>query len=48
MLTGDRQLSDALAEWSKALVRHGAEARLALAVVLGMPAGDIGARDHDG
>jgi hypothetical protein len=27
--------------WSKALVRHGADARVALAKVLGVPAGDI-------
>jgi len=31
--------------WSKALVRHGAEARAAIAAVLGVPAEDIGVRD---
>ena len=31
--------------WSKALVRHGAEARAAIAAVLGLPAEDIGVRD---
>jgi hypothetical protein len=31
--------------WSKALVRHGADARLALAGVLGLPAEDIRVRD---
>ena len=31
--------------WSKALVRHGADARLALADVLGVPAEDIRVRD---
>jgi hypothetical protein len=33
--------------WSKALVRHGSEARLALATVLGMPAEDIRVRESD-
>jgi hypothetical protein len=32
--------------WSKALVRHGAEAREAIAAVLGMPAEGIGVRDY--
>src|SRR5271169_4635395 len=32
--------------WSKALVRHGADARLALAAVLGLPAEDIRVRDR--
>ena len=32
--------------WSKALVRHGADWRLALAVVLGLPADDIRLRDR--
>ena len=31
--------------WSKALVRHGADARVALADVLGVPAKDIRSRD---
>ena len=31
--------------WSKALVRHGANAREALAQVLGVPVGDIRLRD---
>ena len=31
--------------WSRALVRHGAEARAALAAVLGVPAEGIGVRD---
>jgi hypothetical protein len=31
--------------WSKALVRHGAVAREAIAAVLGVPAEDIGVRD---
>jgi hypothetical protein len=31
--------------WSKALVRHGADARLALAAVLGLPAEDIRVRE---
>jgi len=31
--------------WSKALVRHGADARVALADVLGVPAKDISSRD---
>jgi len=30
--------------WSKALVRHGADPRVALAGVLGVPAGDIRVR----
>ena len=30
--------------WSRALVRHGADARTALAAVLEVPAGDIGVR----
>jgi hypothetical protein len=34
--------------WSKALVRHGADARSALAAVLGVPAADIGVRDNTG
>ena len=33
--------------WSKALVRHGADARAALAAVLGVPAEQIGVRDLD-
>jgi hypothetical protein len=32
--------------WSKALVRHGADARLALAEVLGVAADDIRLRDR--
>ena len=32
--------------WSNALVRHGADARVALAGVLGVPAGDIRVRDR--
>jgi hypothetical protein len=32
--------------WSKALVRHGVDARSAFAAVLGVPAGDIGVRDN--
>jgi hypothetical protein len=32
--------------WSKALVRHGAEARAAIAAVLGVPAEQIGIRDN--
>ena len=32
--------------WSKALVRHGADARVALAEVLGVPAEDIRVRDR--
>ena len=31
--------------WSKALVRHGADARMAIAAVLGVPAEDIGVRE---
>jgi hypothetical protein len=31
--------------WSKALVRHGADGRLALAAALGLPAEDIRVRD---
>ena len=31
--------------WSKALVRHGADAREAIAAVLGVPAEQIGVRD---
>ena len=34
--------------WSRALVRHGADARLALAAVLGVPAEQIGVRDCAG
>jgi hypothetical protein len=34
------------ASWSKALVRHGADGRLALAEVLGAPAEDIRVRDR--
>jgi hypothetical protein len=34
--------------WSKALVRHGAEARSAIAAVLGMSAEQIGVRDNAG
>jgi hypothetical protein len=34
--------------WSKALVRHGSDARLALAVVLGVPAEDIRVRESVG
>ena len=34
--------------WSKALVRHGAEAREALAGVLGVPAADIRVREGAG
>jgi hypothetical protein len=34
--------------WSKALVRHGADAREAIAAVLGMPAEQIGVRDNTG
>jgi len=32
--------------WSKALVRHGADARAAIAAVLGVPARDILVRDR--
>ena len=32
--------------WSKVLVRHGADARVALAEVLGVSAGDIRVRNH--
>jgi len=32
--------------WSKALARHGADARVALAGVLGVPAKDIWVRDR--
>ena len=32
--------------WSKALVRHGTDARLALAAVLGLPAEDIRVRER--
>jgi hypothetical protein len=32
--------------WSKALVRHGSDARVALAGVLGVSAGDIWVRDR--
>ena len=31
--------------WSRALVRHGADARAVIAAVLGAPAEDIGVRD---
>jgi hypothetical protein len=31
--------------WSRALVRHGADARTAIAAVLGLPAEQIGMRD---
>jgi hypothetical protein len=34
--------------YSKALVRHGADARAAIAAVLEVPAGDIGVRDCAG
>jgi hypothetical protein len=34
--------------WSRALVRHGADAREAIAAVLGMPAEQIGVRDCAG
>ena len=34
--------------WSRALVRHEADAREAIAAVLGVPAADIGVRDHPG
>ena len=34
--------------WSKALVRQGADARVALATVLGVPAEDIRAREGTG
>ena len=34
--------------WSRALVRHGADAREALAAVLGVPAEQIGVRDNAG
>jgi hypothetical protein len=34
--------------WSKALVRHGADAGLALAEVLGLSAEDIKVRERDG
>ena len=34
--------------WSKALVRHGADAGLAIAGVLGVPTEDIGVRDNAG
>jgi len=32
--------------WSKALVRHGADARSAIAAVLEVPAGDLVTRDR--
>ena len=32
--------------WSKALVRHGVDARVALGEALGVPAGDIRVRDR--
>jgi hypothetical protein len=34
--------------WSKALVRHGADARAAIAAVLEVPAEQIGVRDNAG
>jgi hypothetical protein len=34
--------------WSRALVRYGADAQLAIAGVLGVPAEDIGVRDNAG
>ena len=34
--------------WSRALVRHGADARAAIAAVLEVPAEDIAVRNHDG
>ena len=34
--------------WLRALVRHGADARAAIAAVLGVPAEDIVVRNHDG
>ena len=34
--------------WSKALARHGADARSAIAAVLGVPAEQIGVRDNAG
>ena len=34
--------------WSKALVRHGADARSAIAAVLGVPVEHIGVRDRHG
>ena len=34
--------------WSRALVRHGADARAAIGAVLGVPAGQIGVRDNAG
>jgi hypothetical protein len=34
--------------WSKALVRHGADARSAIVAVLQVPAEQIGVRDHAG
>jgi len=34
--------------WSKALVRHGADARSAIAAVLGLSAADIRVRHHRG
>jgi hypothetical protein len=34
--------------WSRALVRHGADARSAIAAVLGVPAEEIGIRDLAG
>jgi hypothetical protein len=34
--------------WSKALVRHGADPRIALAAVLGKPADDIRVREGSG
>jgi hypothetical protein len=33
--------------WSRALVRHGAEARAAISAMLGVPAEQIGVRDLD-
>jgi len=34
--------------WSRALVRHGADARAAIAAVLGVPAEQIGVRNLTG
>ena len=42
---GDYRRRGRRGRWSRALVRHGANAREALAQVLGVPAGDIRLRD---
>jgi hypothetical protein len=42
----DYRRSGGHGRWSKALVRHGADARVALARVLGVSAGDIRVRER--